>query len=225
MFRRPPRATAPLVLMPGGRSVQNRLAATVPRFQREHLLAVAAQSLEVGLAAGRLSEASLRVSGNKMLVTGRSAWFGSVTDSDLLLAAMQPNKTLDTPDLPQHIDWHRALYAAQPTLKVVLVMQPITLMQMSLRALSTPVDDRMYEMPATTSDAATVFSADFGGMAIVPNATSAALAAASVQAGVLLTASGVVSYGAEGYEAIAKLHSAERWAAITMKSWMKSLTD
>ncbi len=217
MFRRPQRTTAPLTLIPAGRSVQNRLAATVPRFQREHLLAVAAQALDTGLAAGRLSEASLRVAGNKMLITGRATWFGSAGDGDLLLAAMQPNRTLDTPDLPHHIDWHRAIYATLPDVRVVLVVQPAALMKMAFQTKRAHADEGIESAQVMRPDDLFGFAEDCGGLAALSDATAAAVAGMAAQASVLVTASGIISYGADGYEAIAKLHSAERWAQITMK--------
>jgi ribulose-5-phosphate 4-epimerase/fuculose-1-phosphate aldolase len=217
MFRRPQRSSTPLTFAIGSCSVQNRLATTVPRFQREHLLAVAGQALEVGLAAGRLSEVSLRVTGNKMLITCRGAWFGSVGDGDLLLAAMQPNKTLDTPDLPRHVEWHRAIYAALPAVKVIVIVQPAALMKMALQTIRAYDDDGIETPQVMRPDDGAGFGDDFGGMAVVPNATAEAIAVAAAQAGVLLTTSGIISCGVEGYEAIAKLHSAERWAGIKIE--------
>lgn len=199
MFKRYQRATLDVVdMVNANRSVQNRLSQSIARIQREHLLTIARAALDYGLAAGRLGEVSLRVAGGKLLLTMRGAWFGALTDRQLVVCGQEPNTALDTPELPTYVDWHRAMYAASDT-KAVLFMQPAALL-----AIRTP-------HPAIFQPAWD----DAGGIAFIHEGNPDAIATAASTHGVIVIAGiGALAYGGDGNEALARLHSAERWAQV-----------
>lgn len=216
MFRRNPRALPEVNNPFASRSLQNRLAMSVPRIQREFLLALTAQALDVRLAAGRLSEASMRVlgPGNKFLVTARGCWFGAATERDLLLASMQPNRTLDAGDQPRRIAWHRAVYAATQA-KTVLIAQPAALMAYAQRMAGEVMSAQAEGLAhAALPDA---FD-DAGAITFISAPTDDALGEAAQSCAVIVVqGAGAISYGVEGYEAVARMHSAERWADVALR--------
>jgi hypothetical protein len=217
MLKRYQRATLDVVgMVNANRNVQSRLSQGVARIQRDHLLRVAELAMQQGLAAGRLSEASLRVTGGKLLLTARSCWFGAPTQAQMVVAAQEPNETLDTDDLPRHIEWHRAVYAATEA-KATVLLQPSALLALATRAheseseLITPL---RFEQMAHLWDALE----DAGGIAYVRQPTFKVLGEAAAEAGVLVVAGvGALAYGKDGYDALARLQSAARWAEIVTK--------
>lgn len=76
-----------------------------------------------GFFAGRLSEASLRGSGGKFLVTPAGKPFGLLSEKEMLAVAIT-GKEETLPGLPQHIDWHREIYR-QTNANVVMLCQPV----------------------------------------------------------------------------------------------------
>jgi ribulose-5-phosphate 4-epimerase/fuculose-1-phosphate aldolase len=226
MFKRYQRATLDVVgMVNANRSVQTRLSQSIARIQRENLLAVARASLDLGMAAGRLGEISLLVTGGKLLLTMRGVWFGALTDRQLVVCGLEPNSALDTPDLPTHVEWHRTIYAATDA-KAVLLMQPAGLLALGTGATrhAVSVQDDGAHVGTRYSASATLSSANFqlawddaGGIAFVEGDSADAIALAATAYGVVVMRGvGALAHGADGNEALAKLHSAERWAQVAL---------
>jgi ribulose-5-phosphate 4-epimerase/fuculose-1-phosphate aldolase len=226
MFKRYQRATLDVVgMVNANRSVQTRLSQSIARIQREHLLAVARASLDLGMVAGRLGEISLLVTGGKLLLTMRGVWFGALTDRQLVVCGQEPNAALDTLDLPTHVEWHRTIYAATDA-KAVLLMQPAGLLALGTGATrhAVSVQDDGAHVGTRYSASATLSSANFqlawddaGGIAFVEGDSADAIALAATAYGVVVMRGvGALAHGADGNEALAKLHSAERWAQVAL---------
>ena len=210
MFKRYQRATLDVVgMVNANRSLQTRLSQSIARVQREHLLTVARASLDYGLAAGRLSEVSLRVTGGKLLLTMRGAWFGALTERQLVVCGGEPNAALDTPELPLHVDLHRAIYAATEA-KAVLLMQPAALMTIARQGVP---NDTLLDSHAALFQAAWD---DAGGIAFLDSPASESVYAATAQGVIVIRGVGALAHGGDGNDALARLHSAERWAQVAL---------
>lgn len=77
---------------------------------RAEMIETAAHAAQLGLLAGQLSEASLRLAGDKFLVTAASSWLYQLQDADLLLASDAPEKGFAEEAMPAHWPLHLAGY-------------------------------------------------------------------------------------------------------------------
>lgn len=90
---------------------------------RAAMIADAAQAAHLGLTAGQLSEASLRLAGDKFLVTAAGSWLYQLQDADLLLAS-EADKGFAEDGLPVHWPLHVAGYRKAPQAGAALLGQP-----------------------------------------------------------------------------------------------------
>ncbi|MCL4257412.1 MAG: class II aldolase/adducin family protein [Anaerolineales bacterium] len=91
---------------------------------RAGLIETAAQAAQLGLAAGQLSEASLRLAGDKFLVTAAGSWLYQLQDADLLLASDAPDKGFAEDALPAQWHLHLAGYRQAPQAGAALLGHP-----------------------------------------------------------------------------------------------------
>lgn len=91
---------------------------------RAEMIATAAHAAQLGLVAGQLSEASLRLAGDKFLVTAASSWLYQLHDDDLLLASDAPEKGFAEDALPAHWPLHLAGYRQTPQAGAALLGHP-----------------------------------------------------------------------------------------------------
>lgn len=77
-----------------------------------------------GFFAGGLSEASLRVSGGKFLITPVDVPIGLLKENEMLTATITGKENEAHPDLPRHIDWHRMIYQ-HTCANAVILCQPV----------------------------------------------------------------------------------------------------
>lgn len=90
---------------------------------RAEMIETAALAAELGLVAGQLSEASLRLAGDKFLVTAASSWLHQLHDDDLLLAS-DADKGFAEEGLPAHWPLHLAGYRLMPQAGAALLGHP-----------------------------------------------------------------------------------------------------
>ncbi|MBX3047522.1 MAG: class II aldolase/adducin family protein [Anaerolineales bacterium] len=91
---------------------------------RAGMIETAAQAAQLGLVAGQLSEASLRLAGDKFLVTVAGSWLYQLRDADLLLASDAPEKGFAEEALPAHWHLHLAGYRQAPQAGAALLGHP-----------------------------------------------------------------------------------------------------
>lgn len=91
---------------------------------RAGMLEAAAQAAQLGLVAGQLSEASLRLAGDKFLLTAAGSWLYQLQDADLLLASDTPEKGFAEEALPAHWHLHLAGYRQAPHAGAALLGHP-----------------------------------------------------------------------------------------------------
>lgn len=107
-----------------GSDVRDLFAAEAVRAVRAGMIEAAAQAAQLGLVAGQLSEASLRLAGDKFLVTAAGSWFYELQDADLLLASDAPDKGFAEEALPAQWPLHLAGYRQAPQAGAALLGHP-----------------------------------------------------------------------------------------------------
>jgi len=115
--KKPQAVAAPRAL---GSDVRDLFAADAVRAT---MIEAAAQAAQLGLVAGQLSEASLRLAGDKFLVTAAGSWLYQLQDDDLLLAS-EADKGFAGQALPAHWPLHLAGYRQMPQAGAALLGHP-----------------------------------------------------------------------------------------------------
>ncbi len=115
--KKPQAVAAPRAL---GSDVRDLFAADAVRAA---MIEAAAQAAQLGLVAGQLSEASLRLAGDKFLVTAAGSWLYQLQDGDLLLAS-EADKGFAEQALPAHWPLHLAGYRRAPQAGAALLGHP-----------------------------------------------------------------------------------------------------
>ncbi|HRN51821.1 MAG TPA: class II aldolase/adducin family protein [Anaerolineales bacterium] len=95
-----------------------------PAAVRQALLDDVTQAAQLGLSAGHLGEASVRLKGDKFLVTAAGSWFQGMQDADLLLASETPEKGFAQDGLPAAWRLHLAGYRQHAQAGASLLAQP-----------------------------------------------------------------------------------------------------
>ena len=154
--------------------------------------------------AGSLGEISLRAGGGKMLVSSRGFPLGRLNEAAILTVGLQGNWKTTGLNLPEHVDWHRAVYAHSDA-KAAVLCQPICSCVMAnkgqLPAKNNLVDagDQLGELHLDLPDELE-FGETLGG-----NGT------------LLVQGVGVFVWGEDLNELLTRLELLERWCAITIK--------
>lgn len=209
MFKRYQRLANDVVgLVNSPRSLQGRLRDSVaPRPARERLLHLARQAHGAGLAAGLLSEASIRLKGQMLLLTGPGCWFADAGEDALVVCSLEGQPFPEGAELPQHSAWHCQLYR-QTAARAVLLAQPA--------AVLAAAAERDYLPPDVLPDAAALL----GPVAIIEAAPT--LPEPLSEAGLyIIRGCGLLAWGPEGAELLARSHAVMRWAEVLL---MKEVT-
>ena len=184
------------------RGLSNRVReAIVPRKTTRQFLKQLQLAAERGLAVGQLSEASLRLAGDKFLITAANCWFPNSSEKELKIGAISSDWTIDLEEMPRHVAWHREIYAATET-KALLLSQPAAATAMAAKG----------HLPAAELlvDGET---AVHGIACISPNEDSFANKALTAHA-LLVAGYGLITLGDDLAQAISRAETVERWCQI-----------
>jgi ribulose-5-phosphate 4-epimerase/fuculose-1-phosphate aldolase len=166
----------------------------------EHLRLAA----ERGLSVGKLSEASLRLSGDKFLITAVSCYFPISTEKELKIGAISADWTIDLEEMPRHAAWHREIYGATDA-KAILLSQPTAAMALAAKG----------ELPAAglLVDGETAVN---GLIHTPPDAAQISTAAKSNHA-LLIAGYGLITLGDDLGQAISRAEIVNRCCQITLQ--------
>jgi len=175
---------------------------------QDELVKLAHQASHHQLTAGLLSSASVRLKGDKFLITGRQAWFGDLKPDDLAIGSLQSSPITQGQTLPEAAAWHQFVYA-HTSAQWVLLTQPAGIMALAYRGQSL--------QPAVLPAAAQLI----GEVALYAagGAPTEALAA-YVQARCALIVShlGLLVWSASSREVLSISHLLARWGEIALKA-------
>lgn len=158
----------------------------------------------LGLTAGTMSELSMRIGGNKLLITPSMAWPESLGIADLVIAAIENDWVDAQTEPPEFLGWHQAIYASSDS-QAILFSQPAACV--ALGGLQRELD--LNQRP--------VFAAHSGGIAWAEPETGAIVDALKDHAVVLLHDQGMIARGGSLDEAVARSDTAERLCAIALQ--------
>jgi ribulose-5-phosphate 4-epimerase/fuculose-1-phosphate aldolase len=122
---------------------------------------------------------------------------------------MQPNPTLDSDELPRSIAWHRAVYSVTAA-KAVMLLVPPALLTLASRQDGRTRWDSM-PLPFLREAAGGVMFLREPGIEAVTDAVNTNHVTVALGIGAL-------TWGMDGYEVVARLHSAERAAEIALRA-------
>ncbi len=165
--------------------------ALVPSDVRKAFKDGARLAVELGLVLDTVSEMSARLSGGKMMATTADAIFTRMGDEQTGFFSLTTDTSLEQKTPPRHMDWHQRLYVNEDIQWVLYCQSPSILRAANSHALPDP---------GMLLDAAKMLQqVDFAD----PNAES--IAAASTDASMLLIPQhGLLTWGADVYEAVIK---------------------
>jgi ribulose-5-phosphate 4-epimerase/fuculose-1-phosphate aldolase len=165
--------------------------ALVPSEVRKAFKDGAKLAVELGLVIDTVSEMSARLSGGKVLATTAEALFTRMGDLHTGFFSLISDTSLEQKAPPCHMDWHQALYAIEDINWVLYCHSPAILKAANSKTLPDP---------GVLVDAAELLQAvDF------TDPEAGAIASASEKASMLLIPQhGLLSWGADVYEAIVK---------------------
>ena len=211
MFETYSKVTNSLVEMVNSSRGLNRRTrnALVPSEVRKAFKDGAKLAVELSLVIDAVSEMSARLSGGKMMATTAEALFTRMGNEQTGFFSLTTDTSLDQKAPPRHMDWHQSLYDNEE-IHWVLYCQSSAI----LRAANS------HTLPdaGVLVDAAELLQAvDFA------DPEPEAIGAASVKASMLLIPQhGLLSWGADVYEAIVKAEILSR-VYDSMKSTMDNV--
>jgi ribulose-5-phosphate 4-epimerase/fuculose-1-phosphate aldolase len=169
-----------------------------------------------GLTAGTLAEASRRLDEEKFIITALGCWAANINEEDLKIASTNDRWVVDQETMPRHAAWHRLLYR-ETAAGAVLLSQPAAALVIAARRLS--------PAPELLADAA----ADIGEISIFEPGAWEELAQEigedettlkqiiSERHALLLSGSGLLTWGETLEQAVARAEAVERWCEITLR--------
>ncbi|XWX05438.1 class II aldolase/adducin family protein [Aggregatilineales bacterium SYSU G02658] len=172
---------------------------------QEALVKTAHHASSYGLSVGMLSSASVRLKGDKFLITNRQALFSDLTAGDLVIGSLQSSPIVREEELPQAADWHRVVYS-NTSAQWVLLVQPTSIMALMYRQRA--LDPRA--LPAAAEQLGTV---------VMHNGAPDALRLSSEHAQVgqtLLAGMGILIWAESSREALARAQLITRWADVML---------
>jgi ribulose-5-phosphate 4-epimerase/fuculose-1-phosphate aldolase len=174
-----------------------------PQPVRENMLETIALSVNLGLTVGNMSEASIRLSSGKYLVSSVESWFPAMLDQDLILVSQNLEKGFNHGQSPNHWAWHLFAYHHYPDDHAVFLGQPAAALAVSARG----------ELPDSRLLAGT---GDLGGfMLSSPDATEIEAAIQQAQV-VLITGVGLLSHSSTLHRTISNMQTVNRLCEITV---------
>lgn len=174
-----------------------------PAPVRESMLAGIAEAVRLNFFAGQLSEASVRLSREKYLITRSGAWFPEIEDRDLDLASQVPEKGFIQEDLPMHWDWHLRVYNQNPEAGAVLLVQPAA--AMAVAAAGRLPDDRFLAGVE-----------EFGELALSSSGPADLDACLQHARTILIPGFGVLAHAENIQKVIANIHTVNRLCEIAL---------
>jgi ribulose-5-phosphate 4-epimerase/fuculose-1-phosphate aldolase len=153
--------------------------------------------------AGILSEASLRVAGGKVLATVNGAFFPAMKEDRLGIFALVSDWAMEGQVPPLHLNWHRLVYANTDARAVVLC-QPAAATLLAHR--------RVEPLAQVLVDAADAI----GGYALVEADDAAMQAKMDAVKLLALPGYGVLCWGDDLMQAIARVQAFERLCEISL---------
>lgn len=173
---------------------------------QEELVKMAHYADAHALSVGMLSSASVRLRGDKFLITDRQSWFGDLTANDLTIGSLQSSPIIQEQDLPEASDWHRFLYL-HTAAHWGLLVQPASIM--ALMHHYSQLDPQV--LPAASEQLGTVITYDGS-----PTASQPLLD--YVQAGqvLLLAGKGMLVWARSSREVLATAQLVTRWAEVML---------
>ncbi|NQS91914.1 MAG: class II aldolase/adducin family protein [Chloroflexi bacterium] len=100
----------------------------VPQDIRQEMAKILRSTSVLGLSAGGLSEASLKIRENAFLVTTKGISFHLLAEDNLVLANDERESILDISLIPNYWDWHLRIYQANDKTNTVLLGHPAAVM-------------------------------------------------------------------------------------------------
>lgn len=187
----------------------------VPRRTRELFVSQVRLAAERGLTAGTLAEASLRLDEHRLLITAPGSWAASFGEDDLRIGALHEHKSLAQEEMPPHANWHRAIYLATDAMAVLLSQPPAALAAAACRSLPAPelLEDAARDLgPLALLEITnpTVSSPDDDGLDFSPLVEG--------RRALLLPGYGVLSWGDDLPQAIARAEMVDRWCDVMLKN-------
>lgn len=188
-----------------GRQVRETI---IPRRMREAFIAHARLVVDHGLTAGTLTEMSQRLDEALFIITAPGSWAATFGEDDLRIGAIHEQKSLAQEEMPRHAQWHRLIYGAGVADAVLLSQPPAALTAAALR---------LVPAPELLVDAA----ADIGSLAVFEIVDPAILPSDDELVGrhaLLLPGYGLLSWGDDLSQAIARAEMVNRWCDIMLRS-------
>jgi ribulose-5-phosphate 4-epimerase/fuculose-1-phosphate aldolase len=181
---------------------------------QEELVKMAHYADARALSVGMLSSASVRLKGDKFLITDRRSWFGDLTVNDLTIGSLQSSPILQEQDLPDASDWHRFLYL-HTAAQWGLLVQPASIM--ALMSHQRQLDPQV--LPAASAQLGTVITYDGAPAALQPLLDY-------VRAGqaLLLAGKGMLVWAGSSRETLATAQLITRWAEVMLMGQATSST-
>ena len=201
------RQPTPTVSTEVGRNVRDTLATDKIRQQ---MVADGILAAEKGLTVGGLSEASLRLSPEKLLVTKAGSWFTQLSDDDLIIASLDPYWAIDGQQTPKHWSWHRAIYESFPDVGAVFFGQPTEATTMAAMA---DLPDQKLLIDASET---------VGGIAHARPEKTTIVEKATSSSVILISGYGVLAYGSNLQHAILRTEIVNRWCEIAIMARIAS---
>lgn len=181
---------------------------------QEELVKMAHDADAHALSVGMLSSASVRLKGDKFLITDRRSWFGDLTAHDLTIGSLQSSPIIQEQDLPEASDWHRFLYL-HTAAQWGLLVQPASIM--ALLYHQRQLDPQV--LPAASKQLGPVMAYDGAPAALQPLLDY-------VQAGqaLLLAGKGLLVWAGSSREVLATAQLVTRWAEVMLMGQAASST-
>lgn len=181
---------------------------------QEELVKMAHYADAHALSVGMLSSASVRLKGDKFLITDRRSWFGDLTVHDLTIGSLQSSPIIQEQDLPEASDWHRFLYL-HTAAQWGLLVQPASIM--ALLYHQRQLDPQV--LPAASEQLGPVITYDGSPAASQPLLDD-------VQAGqaLLLVGKGLLVWAGSSREVLATAQLVTRWAEVMLMGQATSST-
>lgn len=188
----------------------------IPRRTRETFLAAVRTAADRGLMVGTLSEASMRLGKDKFILTARECRAATITENDLKVAAFHDHWVTERETLPQFEGFHRLLYR-KTTAGAALLVQPAAALAMAARraapsphlliAAAADIGELIiYEIDWHQDTPDTVWPAD-----------PALETFLSDRSALLLPGYGLLTWGEDLNQAIARAETIDRWCEIALK--------
>lgn len=196
-----------------GRRLRDTL---LPRTVREAFLAQVRLTAERGLTAGMLAEASRRLDEKKFIITGRSCWAANVDENDLKIAATHDRWVIDVDELPAHAELHRLIYR-ETDAGAVLLSQPAAALAVAARGIKPAAE----LLAGAAADVGNLVCYEFDEVSDLSDEKGAAnlelTAVISERRALLLPGHGLLTWGEDLNQAIARAEMVDRWCEIALK--------